>query len=69
MARLGQGSQTQHSLTDIGRRLTSIDFIIFMLGLHDISGNFLHPFAMLAQQEDVEAATLVIKSIGLNFSN
>ena len=62
MQRLGQGSQTLHRLTDIGRRLSSIDFIVFMLGLHDLSAKIMHPFAMLAQQEDVEAAQLVIKS-------
>ena len=63
--RKGQGGQTLRKLFDVGRRSSAVDFVVFLLGLRDVSLRFEKTFAMLSDKTEVEAAVLFREALAL----
>ena len=62
-----QGSQKLHHLVSVGRRLTSVDFVAFLLLFHDILKIRLEPLMLIVQEVDAEPLTVtnsVSKALG-----
>ncbi len=55
------GSQTVQKLVDVGRRLTTVDFVTFLLLYHDIHWNRVSPFASAAEQLSLEPIEMLFK--------
>ena len=63
--RKGQGGQTLRKLVDVGRRSSAVDFVVFLLGLRDVSLRLEKTFAMLSEKTEVEAAVLFREALAL----
>lgn len=58
MARQKMSAQTVGNLVDIGRRLTSVDFVVFLLGYHDVQSLKLAPLAAASESLSHEAVVV-----------
>ena len=58
MVRRKMSAQTVGDLVDIGRRLTSVDFVVFLLGYHDVQSLELAPLAAASESLSHEAVVV-----------
>ena len=52
-------------LVDFGRRSSAVDFVVFLLGLRDVSLRLEKTLAMLSEKTEVEAAVLFRETLAL----
>ena len=62
MSRRGATAQSQVKLTSVGRRLTSVDLVVFLVAFHDLAKHLLEPFSRRMQESSCEACQAIAEA-------